>query len=468
MLTVRGLSEAYARGETTPLKVTEDLLKKIESLNPTLNCFITVLKDSAMEQAGDAERKMKEGQRTGPLQGVPVALKDLIYIDGVRCTAGSKILASHVANYDSPVAKRLKAAGAVILGTTNMHEFAAGVTNDNPHYGPVRNPWDTTRISGGSSGGSAAAVSAGLAAAAIGTDTAGSVRIPAALCGVFGLKPTYGLISRIGVIPLASSFDTVGTLTNSAWDAGALLGVLAGHEEGDVTTADIPPSDYTGYLEQPLGKTRIGVPRKFFMDVLDGSSRDAFSKFLDQLTSLGCEVASTELADVDKSYDTWLPIRRAEASAFHEGWLKSTPEMYGEDVRKGLELGIQVTATRYINAQNSRPALRESFSTSMESFDFLAVPTTCVPATKIGETSVSIEGKDVDLYSALNRLTLPFNVVGFPAISVPIGFSGGLPVGAQLVARPFREPELLRIANAYGEKFGPFQEPPFAPAKQAQ
>lgn len=355
--------------------------------------------------------------------------------------------------------RRLKAAGALLVGTTNMHEFAAGVTSDNPHFGPVRNPWDPERVSGGSSGGSAAAVAAGLSVGAMGTDTACSVRTPAALCGVVGLKPTYGRISRLGVIPLASSFDTVGTLTSCASDAAALLQVLAGHEAEDLTTVATDVPDYSqGIAEIPDG-LRVGVPRKYFHDTLDPGVEDAFSRFLDRLTSLGCRVNDTELQGIEKVYDCWLTIRRAEATAFHLRWLDTIPEAYGDDVRRSLELGRGITAVEYINAQNLRPSLMTSFASSMKDVDFLATPSTYITAPRIGETEVEIGGRKVDVYSALNRLALPFNVVGFPAISVPAGLSVGLPVGAQLVAGPFQEARLLKLAFAL-ERYGAYPDPP--------
>jgi len=463
--TVRGLFRAYRTGGASPVRVTERYLESIERLNPALNCFITVLKDSAMKKAEEAEAQMKEGIFLGPLHGVPVAIKDLMYIEGVRCTAGSKILADSVAPYDSYAVRRIKKGGGVILGTTNLHEFAAGITNANPHYGPVRNPWDPTRISGGSSGGSAAAVAAGMAAAALGTDTAGSVRLPAGLCGAVGFKPTYGLVSRIGVIPLASSFDTVGTLTRSGWDAAALLSVLAGHDEGDVSTADVPLPDFVASAESPIGPIKVGAPRGYFRDLLDEGVEREFQAFLDRLAQLGCSVERMELSGIDAVQDIFYPIRRAEASAFHEKWLSSRAGLYGEDVRKTLELGSKIPATEYINAQNRRPALREAFLRSMADYQVLAVPTSAITAPAVGQSRVTVGGKEVDVQSTLVRLTMPFNVVGFPAVSVPVGFAGGMPVGAQLVARPFEDPVLLSLMCAYEERFGEFPPPPLGATK---
>jgi aspartyl-tRNA(Asn)/glutamyl-tRNA(Gln) amidotransferase subunit A len=458
--TVKEIGETYRAGILKPTALTRRFLDRIKDLNPSLNCFITVLEDSAMEAARQSEERFHSGSPLGPLDGIPVAVKDIMYIKGVRCTAGSKILANNVADYDAPVTRRLKESGAVLLGTTNLHEFAAGVTSVNPHYGPVRNPWDTSKIPGGSSGGSAAAVAAGLAACAIGTDTAGSVRIPAALCGVLGFKPTYGRVSRLGVVPLASSFDTVGTLTSSAWDAAAVFQALAGHDDGDMTTVDAPVPDYLAELQRPLSNARVGVPRKYFHDIIDPEVGDAFRSFCGRLREMGCRVEDVELDGIDEAYDRWQPIRRAEATAFHLRWLETTPELYGEDVRRSLELGKSITAVEYISAMTSRPSLMRRFSESMGGFEAFAVPTTCVPAFTIGDSKVTIAGKEVEAYHALNRLTLPFNLVGFPALSIPVGFVRGLPVGAQLVGKSFDEAGILRIAAAYETKFGAFPSPP--------
>lgn len=466
-LTIRALADSYRSRKASPPAVVAALLEEIERRQAELNCYITVLKDAALEQARASEGRINKGEARGPLDGVPIAVKDIVYIKGVRCTAGSLILKNNVATYDSPVAARLKEAGAVLVGTTNLHEFASGVTSANPHYGPVHNPWDPARVSGGSSGGSAAAVAAGLAAGSVGTDTGGSVRIPAALCGVIGLKPTYGRVSRIGVVPLAGSLDTVGVIAATAWDTAAMLGVLAGHVEGDVTTAELPVPDYIAEVQAPMAKTRVAVPHRYFFDVLDDEVLKVFSRFIDGLTSLNLEVRSSDLPDTERIADMWLPIRRGEMAAFHQQWFPSLADQYGEDVRKAIESGMQVPAFRYINAQNSRALLRERFLSAMGGFDLVATPTTCIAAPRIGQDTVRIGEKEVEVYAALNRLTLPFNLVGFPAMSIPIGTVGGLPVGAQIVARPFDEPLLLKFAKAYEQKFGPFETPGAARLGQA-
>jgi aspartyl-tRNA(Asn)/glutamyl-tRNA(Gln) amidotransferase subunit A len=459
---IRDLAKAFKAQSVSPVAIIEETLRQIERLNLRINCYITVLRDSALSEAERSEKRFKEGASLGPLDGVSIAIKDLFYIQGVKCTAGSKILANNIAPYDSSAVRRLKAAGAVLMGTTNLHEFAAGVTNVNPHYGPVRNPWDETRISGGSSGGSAAAIASGMAVGAIGTDTGGSVRIPASLCGVLGLKPTYGRISRLGVVPLASSFDTVGTLTSCAWDSAALLQVLAGHSVEDLTTSATEVPDYASGMGTPFEGARVGVPKLYFHGSNDPSVEGVFERFIGKAESLGCKVKEADFDGIQEVYDSWLSIKRAEATAFHLKWLESSPGLYSDDVRKNLELGRRVTAVEYVNAQNSRPLLMERFASSMKDYDVMAVPTTSIPAPTIGQTSAEIGGKRVDVYAALNRLTLPFNFVGFPALTIPAGLAAGLPVGVQLVARPFEEAGLLRFADAFEEKYGPYPDPPLA------
>ncbi|MDA4124476.1 MAG: amidase [Thaumarchaeota archaeon] len=458
--TAKEISDAYESGSASPVGLTTAYLQRAEKVNEGLNCFITILGDSALAAAKASELRAREKRRLGPLDGVPIVIKDLIYIEGVKCTAGSKILAKNVAPYDSTVAQKLKAAGAVILGTTNLHEFASGVTGENPHFGAVRNPWDTERMAGGSSSGSAAAVAAGLAPLGLGTDTAGSVRIPAALCGVLGLKPTYGRISRLGVIPLAPSFDTVGTLASSAWDTAALLQVLAGHGQEDLTTVSAEVPDYLKDLDAPLGHPRVGVPRRFFHDQIDPAVEEKFNGFLERLSELGCEVKESNLDGAEEAYKLWLPIRKAEATAFHLSWLEAHPGLYGEDTRRLLEEGKNVSGVDYVSAQNARPTLMERFISSMKEVDLVAVPTTCVPAPLLGHSSVMAGAKEMDVRTALLRLTLPFNTVGFPAISVAAGLSDGLPVGVQLAAKPFDESVLLRVVNAFEGRFGPFPAPP--------
>ena len=347
----------------------------------------------------------------------------------------------------------------MLIGTTNLHEFAAGTTNVNPHFGSVRNPWDVGRISGGSSGGSAAAVALGLVPGALGTDTGGSVRIPAGLCGVLGLKPTYGRVSRLGVVPLAPSLDVVGVLTRTAWDAAAMLQSIVGHEKEDITTVETETPGYLEALSGPFSPPRVGVMRGYFQDAIDPTVEENFARFVSRLEEMGCAISEITPDWASEAFERWMPIRRAEATAFHLKWLQTTPQLYGEDVRKLLEQGKDILAVDYVGAINARPSLIERFSATMHDYDFVALPTTAVAATKLDQASVKIRGKDVPVYSALNRLTLPFKYVGCPVLSVPSGMSNGLPLGVQLAGRLFDEAGLLRLADAYEEKYGAFPFP---------
>jgi len=457
--TAKALGAAYEGGSASPVDVVSVALDEIEKTNQRSNWFISILRDSAIRDAEASEKRHRAGNPLGPFDGVPVAVKDILYIRGVKCTAGSKILAENIAPYDATAVRRLRDAGAIIVGTTNLHEFACGVTSENPHYGTVRNPWMEGRTSGGSSGGSAAAVAARLVPVSIGTDTAGSVRIPAALCGTIGVKPTYGRVSRLGVVPLASSLDTVGVLANSAWDAAALLTVLSGHDTDDMTTGDVAVPDFAEEVLARSTKTKVGIPTNYFLDLLAPGVESNLDEFAERLKELGCEVERMKLEGAEEVFDLWAPIRRAEATAFHLRWLNEAPDLYGEDVRKALEAGRDVKAVDYVAAINARPSIIEKFLASMKGFDMLAVPSTCVPAVETGRKEVTVSGKEVGVYHALNRLTLPFNYVGFPATSVPTGLVGGLPVGIQLVSRLFEEGKALNLASRFELEF-PFPEPP--------
>lgn len=458
--TIRGLHSAYSSGSVLPTAATREFLRRIGDISAGLNCFITVLKDGALQQAEESDRRFRSGSPIGPLDGVPIAVKDLIYIKGVRCTAGSRILADNVAAYDAEVVRKLRAAGAVLIGTTNLHEFASGSTSVNPHFGPVKNPWDPRRISGGSSGGSAVAVATGMAAGALGTDTGGSVRIPAALCGVLGLKPTYGRVSRLGVIPLASSLDVVGVLASTAWDTAALLQGIAGHEREDMTTVENEVPDYLGALSRPAPSTRVGAIQGYSQGSVGRAVEDDLTRFLSRLKEIGCRVDYVNPDWVSEAYDMWVPIRRAEATAFHLKWLESTPALYGTDVRVLLEQGKEVLAVDYVSAVNARPSLVERFSATMNDFDFLVLPTTTVPAPFLDQKTVKVIEKEIPVYSAMNRLPIPFSYIGCPVLSLPSGSVEGLPLGVQVVGRLFDEGGLLRLAHAYEERFGPFPSPP--------
>jgi aspartyl-tRNA(Asn)/glutamyl-tRNA(Gln) amidotransferase subunit A len=467
-LTIKHLSKLIASREISCSEVVDATIERIQKQNPTLNAFITILDESAKREAKHADLLIKQGKYLGPLHGIPVSFKDLVYVKGVRSTSGSKILADFVPDYDSTVTRKLRKAGAIIVGTNNTHEFACGITNINPHYGPSKNPWDIARISGGSSGGSAVAVSSGMSLASIGTDTSGSIRVPSSLCGIFGLKPTYGRVSKHGVMPLAPSIDHVGPLARSAWDIAAVLQVIAGYDKLDPSSVKVPVPNYleeissSSYSEGRNSndgsnkKFKIGIPKQFFFDMIEPKVMEIFGAFVDRLH--GCGITTTSNIDVDgtdKIFDTWRAIRLGESAATHDEWMVSRPQDYGEDVIRMLEKGQEITAVKYINALHKwRQEIKNAFLKGMSEYDALLVPTTIIPAPFLDQKEVNIEGKTIEVYLSLSRLTTVFDITGLPALNIPAGLvDSKLPVGVQLVGRPFDEARLLKIAYTYEQQY---------------
>jgi aspartyl-tRNA(Asn)/glutamyl-tRNA(Gln) amidotransferase subunit A len=464
-LTIKHLSKLIASREISCLEVLDATRERIQKLNPKLNAFITILDDSARREAKHADSLIKQGKYLGPLHGIPISFKDLIYVNGVKSTSGSKILADFVPDYDSTVTRKLRKAGAIIVGTNNTHEFACGITNINPHYGSSKNPWDPARMSGGSSGGSAVAVSSGMSLASIGTDTSGSIRVPASLCGIFGLKPTYGRVSKHGVMPLAPSIDHIGPLARSAWDIAAVLQGIAGYDKMDPSSARVAVPDYLKELassetrnnnDDINEKFKIGIPKQFFFDMIEPKVMEIFRAFVDKLN--GCGITTVSNVDVDgtdKIFETWRAIRLGESAATHDEWMVSRPQDYGEDVLRMLQKGQEITAVHYINAlQKWRREIKNAFLKAMSGYDALLVPTTIIPAPFLDQKEVNIEGKTIEVYLSLNRLTTVFDVTGLPALNIPAGLvDSKLPVGVQLVGRPFDESRILKIAYTYEQQY---------------
>jgi aspartyl-tRNA(Asn)/glutamyl-tRNA(Gln) amidotransferase subunit A len=463
LLPIAGLAEALKTKAVSPVELTRTTLARIGRYNSRLNAYLTLTEELALRQAAEAEREIATGGYRGPLHGIPFALKDLFATKGVRTTAASRILANWAPSADATVVARLRQAGAIIIGKTHMHEFAYGVTNESPHYGPARNPWDPGRIPGGSSGGSAAALAAGLCAGTLGTDTGGSIRIPAALCGLVGLKPTYGRVSRHGVIPLCWSLDHVGPLARTAADAAIILQAIAGYDPKDPASAPEAVADFSAALGQGVKGLALGVPREFFFDRLDAEVRAAVEGALKALEGLGARLVPVSLPHARHVPAVSFGIQAPEAFAYHEKTLRTRGHEYGPDVRTRLESGRYFPAALYLKAQRARRLLMEDYRKAFETVQAIVTPTTPIAAPPVGASTVTADGRSIDVRGALTRFARAFNATGLPAATVPCGFTaGGLPIGLQVAGRPFDEATVLRVAQAYEQAAGWTQRRPLA------
>ncbi|MFQ5829073.1 MAG: amidase [Candidatus Methylomirabilia bacterium] len=446
------LVRLIAAKEVSPVEVVQAHLDRIDALDRRLNAYLTVCRGEALAAARAAEAAVLNGQSVGRLHGVPIGLKDLYATKGIRTTVGSKILADWVPAEDATVVTRLKGAGAVILGKLAMHEFAYGPEGVNPRYGTPRNPWDphTHRIPGGSSSGSGVAVAAGLCAGALGTDTGGSVRIPSALCGITGLKPTYGRVSRTGVLPLGWSLDHVGPMTRSAADSALMLSAMAGYDSKDPTTSVLPVPDYTAALTGKVTGLRVGLLRAFFLEAADQEVGQAVEQASKTLERLGAKAQEVTLPTAAHAAAAAIAILASEALAYHEPWMKSRPGDYSEDIRQRLQTGAFISATQYLRSQQVRALFRREVDQCLAKLDVLIAPTTSIVAAPVGQTEVTVGNAKQDVRGSLVRFTRVFNVSGHPVCSVPCGFSAaGLPIGMQIVGRSFDEATVLRVADAY-------------------
>jgi aspartyl-tRNA(Asn)/glutamyl-tRNA(Gln) amidotransferase subunit A len=457
---VTTLAEKFRAREISPVEVTEAYLRRIAEIDEKLKAYITVTADSARESARKAEAEISSGRWRGPFHGVPVGLKDLCYTKGIRTTGGSKILADFVPSHDSTVWTRLKEQGAVLLGKLNLHEFAGGATSINPHWGAVRNPYNLERIPGGSSGGSAAAIVAHAAAATIGTDTGGSIRIPAAFSGCVGLKATWSRVSRYGVIPLGDSLDHVGPITRTVRDAALMLGVLAGHDSNDSTSSREPVPDYARAMEGEIKKIRVGVVKELHGGLSDEVA-SAFDAAIKQLGSLVAIVDEVSIPGYEMAATIATNIMWAEAFEYHERWFRERPGDYGRDFLRTLEAGMMTQAGNYVRSQRARAVVLAQAMEALSNHAVLIAPTVAIPAPLIrGLRAVLPTGEAVDMVAAALRFTAPFNVTGQPALTLPTGLSSeGLPLSMQIVGKPFDEATVLRVAAAYEHVRGPLPEP---------
>jgi len=430
---IREASSLLARFEMSSEELVRRDLGRAQALSE-LNAFISLLPDEAIAEARRLDGMRRHGEILGPLHGIPITAKDLVWSKGQKTTSGSKIDADFVPDRDAPALASLRAGGAVLLGKTNLHEFAYGVSNVNPHYGAARNPWDRTRISGGSSGGSAVALASGVGYGSIGTDTGGSIRIPSALCGIVGLKPTYGRVSREGVTPLSWSLDHVGPMARTVEDVVLLYEAMSGE------SIEAPESS-------SLRGLKVGLHRRYFFENLAPEVEASVGSALTALESLGASIVEIEVPEIEIQGSCRNTIAFAEASCYHEKNIRTRPEAYGEDTRELLRLGLLIPATDYLAALRARRLVVGAFRRAFEAIDVLAAPSTPAAAPPIGASALE---NGEDLRSGLLRLAGPFNTTGFPALSLPCGFTeSGLPIGLQLAAAPRRERLLLRVARAF-------------------
>ncbi len=439
--------EQLRRREYSALDLTEACLRQIARLAPTFNAFITPLLEQAVQAAMQADVLYDNPSfslNEPPLLGIPLGLKDLVDLAGVPTTAGSKFFAGVLPAMDAPVVANLKHAGGVFLGKTNLHELALGVTGVNPHYGTVKNPWDTSRISGGSSSGSAAAVSLGMCLAAVGTDTGGSIRIPAALCGVVGLKPTYGRVSTRGVVPLSWNLDHVGPLTRTVRDAARMLSVMAGYDSQDPASKNIPVDDYLIHIEDGISGWRVALGKGAYIEAADSEVLMAVNRAAQVFTKMGAHVQEVDLSWLEQLALANSQMTQADGAAFHRERMKEYPVWFGEDVLQRLQSGAVLSSSDYALARRHQVEGRRRFEIFFEDFDILLLPTTPIPAPLIEGTGA------IQAARQLTRFTSPFNLTGLPALSVPCGFTKtGLPVGLQIIAKHWGEAKGLRAGHAF-------------------
>ena len=447
-MTIREAAKALRARRISSLELTRESLASIARLNPALNAFITVTEELALAQAARADEELAAGRDRGPLHGIPIAYKDLFLTRGIRTTCGSKLYENYMPEADAAVVERLAEAGAVTMGKLNMHELAYGITSSNPHFGPVRNPADPEHIPGGSSGGSGAAVAAGMVFAAMGSDTGGSIRIPSSFCGTAGLKPTYGLVSRHGTFPLGYSLDHMGPLTRSVHDLALVMSAIAGYDRRDPASANVAAQDFTPPEDVSIRGMRIGVPENFYFDGIDGEVEAAVRAALSRAEAMGAEVRPVHVPDVAGLNAAAITILLAEAAAVLEPFRERRAD-FGADVLALLDQGRLIAATDYVQAQRLRGRLAREFARIWNAVDCLIMPTTPLAAPRIGVETVRLGGRDENVRMATTRLVRGLNALGWPALSIPCGrTTAGLPIGLQIAGAAHHDAVVLRVGAA--------------------
>jgi aspartyl-tRNA(Asn)/glutamyl-tRNA(Gln) amidotransferase subunit A len=449
LLTIPEVARLLRRKAISPVEVVQAHLERVRRLNPSLNAFITVTEEVALQQARKAEGAIARGEHLGMLHGVPVALKDLYCTKGVRTTAGSAILADFVPQEDCTVARRLAQAGAVLVGKTHTTEFAMGGHGKNIHFGPARNPWNPSHLPGGSSSGSGVAVAAGMAYIGMGSDTGGSIRIPAAFCGAVGLKPTYGLVSKAGVVVLSWSLDHVGPLTRTVEDAAVALEAIAGYDPNDPATASLRVPSYLRALDGKVKGIRVGLLREA-LEEAEEEVGTAVQQAVEVLAEVGCQVEEVSLPLLREAADAASVIAWSEAAVAHARWFPSRRDDYGPDCKERLTQGLLTPAVYYLKAQRVRRLLLQRVQELMERVDVLVGPTCPYAAPRLDQDTVSLRGREVRVVDSVSLLTRPFNLTGQPVVSVPCGFTrAGLPIGLQIAGRWWEDGLVLKVAHTY-------------------
>ena len=459
-LSIAQLAEQLRKKALSPVDITQAYLDRIAAVDGSLNSYLTVTAERALHEAKQAEAEIAANSYRGPLHGIPLAHKDIVATNGILTSCASKVLSQHIPNYDGTVIERLHSAGAILLGKLNMNEFATMLPS--LHFGRVNNPWNRAHSPGGSSSGSGAAVAAGLCAGSLGTDTGGSIRIPAAFCGIVGLKATHGRVSIYGVTPLAWSLDHIGPLTRTVKDAALMLQVVAGYDPRDLVSRNMPVADYAAKLTGDIAGLRLGVPKQFFPQYTDPEVKTAFAAAVAVLSRLGARIEEVDLPALDDAWSaTAQVILNGEANAWHEPYLNAQAADYGPGVRKFLERGKATSAIEYVRAQRAKTQLTRDMEAAVAALDALITPGELVPPPLHDARTATIAGREVSLMAALISATCPFNLTGQPALTIPCGFTRSqLPLALQIVGKAFDEATILQIGHAYEQQTNWHQQRP--------
>jgi aspartyl-tRNA(Asn)/glutamyl-tRNA(Gln) amidotransferase subunit A len=454
LFSINQIAQRIETGDISPVDLVDICLRRIKKLNPILNSFITIVNEQQIyDQAEISEKEIKKGNYISPLHGIPFSIKDIFYARGIRFTAGSKIFTNQISKVDANSVKRMKNAGAILIGCNNLNEFASGITGKNPFYGDSKNPWDSRRISGGSSGGSAVAVATGMTLFSLGTDTGGSIRVPSALCGVVGLKPTYDLVSKKKVFPLSPSLDHVGCITKSVEDASIVLEFLCKKNSLNKNKENKKKSLFMNLENFKNKKIVLGIPENYFFDFLDADVEEIFYNFERKVSFCKIKVKKFKLHNTEQYYNSWIDIRLAEASDIHQVLVNSRGNDYSKEVKNMIVEGTKVRAIDYIHSMRIIKEIRKEFLLLLRHHvDIIIVPTTVIPAPKLNEDSVIVnKGFLINIREALLRNTIIFNSIGFPAVSIPLGLTrkDRLPVGLQIIGPPNGDNLVLSIAHQF-------------------